>query len=99
MDTVRPNWNVLFSCLALVAALTALAAGLSAGLSSPERAPARPTGIVHAEQSGLRLGLQALTGRVALVSSTAGLRWRIAGETAWRIQRPLGMVGSFRGSV
>jgi len=84
MDTIRPNWNVLFFCLALVAVLTALAAGLSAGLSSPERAPARPTSIVHAEQSGLRLGLQALTGRVALVSSEAGLRWRIAGETSWR---------------
>ena len=84
MDTIRPNWNVLFFCLALVAVLTALAAGLSAGLSSPERAPARPTSIVHAEQSGLRLGLQALTGRVALVSSETGLRWRIAGETSWR---------------
>ena len=84
MDVVQPNWNVLFVCLALVGALTALAAGLSAGLSSPERAPARPTSMVHAEQSGLRLGTGALTGRVALVSSTAGLRWRIAGETSWR---------------
>jgi hypothetical protein len=84
MDTIRPNWNVLLVSLILVAALTALAAGLTAGLSSPERPPARPTGIVHAEQSGLRLGLQALAGRVALVSSTAGLRWRIAGETSWR---------------
>ena len=84
MDTIRPNWNVLFVCLALVAGLTALAAGLSAGLSTRERPPARPTSIVHAEQSGLRLGTQALTGQVALVSSKAGLRWRIAGETSWR---------------
>jgi len=39
---------------------------------------------VHAEQSGLRLGLQALSGRVSLVASTPGLRWRIAGATSWR---------------
>ena len=84
MDTIRPNWYVLFVCLALVAALTALAAGLSAGLSAPERSPAQPTNMVHAEQSGLRFGLRALTGRVALVGSRAGLRWRIAGVTSWR---------------
>ena len=84
MDSTRPNWNVISVCLALVAALTALAAGLSSTLSTPEQQPGQPTRIVHAEQSGLRLGTQALTGRVALVASETGLRWRIAGVTSWQ---------------
>lgn len=84
VDSIRPNWKMVSVCLALVAALTALAAGLSARLSTPEAGPAQPTSIVHAEQSGVRLRTQALTGRVSLVASETGLRWRIAGATTWR---------------
>jgi hypothetical protein len=39
--------------------------------------------VVHAERSGLRLATTDLSGRVGLVSSTAGVRWRIVDVTAW----------------
>ena len=84
MESIAFRWKATVVCLSLVAALTALAAGLTASLSGRSEPPARAVHVVHAEQSGLRLGLEALTGRVSLVASTPGLRWRIAGATSWR---------------
>jgi N,N-dimethylformamidase beta subunit-like, C-terminal len=46
--------------------------------AAPVKAP-----VVHSERSGLWIGTGALSGRVSLVASTAGLRWRLIGVTGW----------------
>ncbi len=70
-------------CALVVAAGTPVVARYAAvGFASAPDAP-----VVHAEQSGLRLGTRALTGRVTLVVATAGVRWRILGVTGWRQAR------------
>jgi N,N-dimethylformamidase beta subunit-like protein len=76
---------------ARLAALTALAFLMTAavgvgGALAPRSQAAAPVH-VHAQRAGLPLGLQALTGRVALVASRAGLRWRIPGATGWHRAR------------
>ncbi len=53
------------------------------GVLEPQFASAGAT-IVRAEKSGLRFNTQALSGRVGLVASRPGMRWRILGVTAWR---------------
>ena len=53
------------------------------GVLDPRFASAGAT-IVQAEKSGLRFNTQALSGRVGLVASRPGMRWRILGVTAWR---------------
>ena len=47
----------------------------------------QPVPSVTAERAGLRFGTQALTGRVTLVASQPGARWRIVGLTGWRSAR------------
>lgn len=66
-----------------LAAVVVLGSGLAV-LRRQASEPAPPLPVVHAERAGLKLGTQALTGRVALVSSTPVRRWRIVGVTAWR---------------
>jgi hypothetical protein len=72
---------------ALVAAVACIligsphAAGNRAGAA--ERATAGPAPVAHAERSGVRLGTGALTGRIRLVASKPGLRWRIVAVTEW----------------
>src|SRR5438874_2537362 len=78
----RPTgWSgALRSTLALCALITVGAAAVAARFENARtHAPA-----VYAEQSGLRLGTQALTGRVTLVASTAAAQWRIVSVTRWR---------------
>jgi hypothetical protein len=66
-----------------VAIVVAVALGARLALRLP-LSSSGPTPVVHAERSGLRLTITDLTGRVALVSSIDGVRWRIAGVTPWR---------------
>jgi len=68
--------------LALVLFGLALAAADHPAAAAGRSPPLRPP-VVYSERSGLRLGTQALTGRVTLVASRPGLRWRIIGVTAW----------------
>jgi hypothetical protein len=65
--------------------LVLLVATAGVGLASVliARHPGDVAATVHAERSGLRLGTGALSGRVALVASTVGVRWRIVGLTQW----------------
>ena len=51
--------------------------------------------VVHAERSGLRLGLEALSGRVSLVASAPAARWRVVGLTGWRQAQGRVLVGDW----
>ncbi|MGE5689438.1 MAG: N,N-dimethylformamidase beta subunit family domain-containing protein [Pseudomonadota bacterium] len=65
----------------LVTATVAVAAQLASLVTHP---PAGDPATVHAERTGITLGSTGLAGRVDLVSSVPGVRWRIAGVTPWR---------------
>lgn len=84
--TAHINARAASLAAALLAGLVA-AAGI-AFLVQVAAVSSRPAAgralIVHAERTGIRLGDNALTGRVDLVASVPGLRWRIAGVTGWR---------------
>jgi hypothetical protein len=58
------------------------AASRAHAVMARQPAGARPP-VVHAERSGLRLGTEALTGRVVLVASKPELRWRVIQVTPW----------------
>jgi hypothetical protein len=77
----RPHRQPLWPLLML---LVALAAFIVAGARDASKTSDAGAPVVHAERAGLRLGMQALTGRVALVASRPATRWRIAGLTGWR---------------
>ena len=79
--TLRRSRRLLLSALAIIALASVVSVALRAN-DSGSAASRRP--LVHAERSGLRLGTVALTGRVNLVASRPGLRWRIAGVSDWR---------------
>jgi len=66
-----------------VPAVAVMAIGARNAVLGSESITAGST-IVHAERSGIRFGTQALSGRVNLVASDTGLRWRILGVTGWR---------------
>lgn len=72
------------SALVLVVLVGAAAAFVALNDSSGTRSAEPRVSIVHAERAGLRLGTQALSGRVTLVASPAPARWRLIGVTAWR---------------
>jgi N,N-dimethylformamidase beta subunit-like protein len=72
--------------LVLLACLAAVAVAIEKTTVDTRPSHAAPP-IVYAERSGLRVGTQALTGRVALVASEARLRWRIDRLTPWQYAR------------
>ncbi len=70
---------------ALMLGTICVAAAAGAVLALTARAPTDELPpIVRAERSGLRFDTEALTGRVTLIATTRGVRWRIVGITEWR---------------
>jgi len=67
---------------ALAPAVAVVGTCAQKGLFEPRPVGAGTT-VVHAEKSGVTFDTQALSGRVALVASSTGVRWRILGVTVW----------------
>ena len=66
--------------VALATASVAVAVQLASIVNHP---PAGHPAAVRAERTGIVLGANGLSGRVDLVASVPGLRWRIVGVTPW----------------
>ena len=75
-----------------IALLTLTLAGAGQRASAAGQPTASRSPVVHAERAGLRLGTEALMGRVALVASKPGLRWRIISVTTWAHARGLTLI-------
>ena len=73
----------LIAALAVVLPSVALATTAGGEALATRTGIASTTPVVYAERSGLRLGTEALVGRVTLVASKPRLRWRISGLTPW----------------
>jgi hypothetical protein len=81
MNSGNRTIALVFVVCASVIAVTAICAR-RAMVGAGSAIPSPP--VVHAERAELRFGVQALSGRVSLVASAPGLRWRLIGVTGWR---------------
>ena len=79
IDAWRGVPRILLTAL-LATASFAVAVQLAFLITHP---PAGDPAVVHAERMGILLGSNGLSGRVDLVASAPGLRWRIVGITRW----------------